>query len=408
MARGLRAARIEGCVRPFRALPALGGEDALLRALSFLYYGSTAAWIPFLNLYLQQIGLSGLQIGVLTGLRPAATLVSQPMWGVLADLQGRRRTLLLTLALAALSLPGFAWGRDFWFLFVWSILHTSLASPIGALVDSLVLDYLERERRSSYGLFRMWGAVGWAMLALAAGRALEGRDLRLAFALGAALMAMGWLLALRTPRELGGAGPLGASWRDAIPLLSNRRLVVFLVLITFLQVGTSPAFSFFSIYMKELGASRQLIGLSFAVLGLSELPLYLCAAGLIRRIGPARTLVMAFLLLALRSFLYSSISQPGWAVVVQLAHGSVALFLVAAVEYVNRLVPGAWRATGQSLFWAAQFGIGSVLGNALGGALYDRVGARAMFRLSGFAILAVALVAVFTLRDHRDGSCAGV
>jgi PPP family 3-phenylpropionic acid transporter len=151
-----------------------------------------------------------------------------------------------------------------------------------------------------------------------------------------------------------------------------------------------------------------LIGLSFAVLGLSELPLYLCAAGLIRRIGPARTLVMAFLLLALRSFLYSSISQPGWAVVVQLAHGSVALFLVAAVEYVNRLVPGAWRATGQSLFWAAQFGIGSVLGNALGGALYDRVGARAMFRLSGFAILAVALVAVFTLRDHRDGSCAGV
>jgi len=31
-----------------------------------------------------------------------------------------------------------------------------------------------------------------------------------------------------------------------------------------------------------------------------------------------------------------------------------------------------------------------------------------MFRLSGFTILAVALVAVFTLRDHRDGFCAEV
>jgi len=401
-------AGVRGGVRSLKTWSALSGEHTLLRALSFLYYGSMGAWVPYLNVYLQQIGLSGLQIGVLTGLRPAATLVSQPLWGVVADLQGRRRTLLLTLALAALSLPGFAWGRSFWFLFVWSILYTSLSSPIGSLVDSLVLDYLERKQHSSYGLFRMWGAIGWAVLTLTVGRALEGRDLRLVFAFGALLMGAGLLLALRTPRGLGGAGSLGATWKDAVPLLRNRRLVVFLVLITFLQVGASPAFSFYSIYMNELGASRQLIGLAFAVLGLSELPLYLCAAGIMRRIGPARTLVVSFLLLALRSFLYSSVSQPVWAVVVQLAHGSLALFLVASVEYVNRLVPGAWRATGQSLLWATQFGIGSVLGNSLAGFVYDRVGARALFRLSGWTILAVALVAVFTLRDHRDGFCAEV
>jgi hypothetical protein len=36
------------------------------------------------------------------------------------------------------------------------------------------------------------------------------------------------------------------------------------------------------------------------------------------------------------------------------------------------------------------------------------VGARALFRLSGWMILAVALVAVFMLRDHRGGFCAEV
>jgi PPP family 3-phenylpropionic acid transporter len=401
MARGLRAARVGNDTKSLRTLSALCGEDTLLRALTFLFYGSVGAWAPYLNVYLQQVGLSGLQIGILTGLRPAAAIFSQPLWGVVADVQGRRRTLLLTMFLATMLLPGFVGGRSFWFLFAWAILYALLSSPIGSLLDSLVLDHLEREQNSSYGLFRMWGAIGWAALTLAAGCALEGRDLRLIFAFGALLMGAGLLVALRTPRALGGAGPVGARWKDAVPLLRNRRLVTFLVLITFLQVGASPAFSFYSIYMNELGASRQLIGLSFAVLGLSELPLYLSAAGIIRRIGPARTLVIAFLLLSVRSFLYSCISQPAWAVVVQLAHGSLALFLVAAVEYTNQLVPSAWRATGQSLLWVAQFGIGSMLGNALGGALYDQVGARAMFRLSGLAILAATAGAAVALRGNH-------
>ena len=388
-------------IRPSRPASTLRGEGLILRLLYFLYYGSLATWFPFFNVYLQQIGLSGLQIGALAGIRPAVTLVSQPLWEVVADLWDRRRTLLLTALLAAVGLLGFAWSGGFWFLLGWTVLYAFLSNPVGPLVDSLVLDYLERKNDLSYGRLRMWGAIGWAALSYAAGRAIAGRDMRLIFVLGATVMLLGWFLALRTSRQTGGiVGASGNRWRDLGPLLRNRRLLAFLALVTLLQVGASSLFTFFPVYMNELGASRQLIGLAFGVQGLSELPLYLFAAAIMKRVGPARTLIIAFLLMATRSLLYSFISQPALAVAVQLIHGSFSLFLVASVEYVNRLVPSVWRATGQSLFWGAYMGAGAVLGNILSGFLYDRIGVQGMYRWCGFLILAVALVAGLALRGN--------
>jgi len=74
------------------------------------------------------------------------------------------------------------------------------------------------------------------------------------------------------------------------------------------------------------------------------------------------------------------------------------LFLAASVEYVNQLVPSPWRATGQSLFWAAHMGIGAILGNTLAGFFYDRLGVQGMYRLSSLFILAVALAMRLTLK----------
>jgi len=380
----------------------MAGEGGLLRLLYFLYYGSNAAWFPFFNVYLQQLGLSGLQIGALAGLRPAVTVVSQPLWGVIADLWGRRRTLLLTTLLGAAAVLGFAWRGGFWFFAAWSVVYALLSNPTGPLIDSLALDYLEQEQRLSFGRLRMWGAIGWAVLAYVAGQVIAGRDIRLVFFFGAVAMLAGWALALRTSRPAGEfAGALGRSWRDLGPLLRNRRLLVFLALITLLQVGASSVFGFFPMYMNDLGASSRLIGLAFGIQGMSELPVYLIAAALIRRAGPVRTLVIAFLLTAIRPLLYSFISQPAPAVALQLLHGTFSLLLVASVEYVNRLVPRAWRATGQALFWAAHMGAGAILGNLLSGFLYDRLGVQGMYRVSGLIILAVALAAWLALR--RDG-----
>ena len=125
------------------------------------------------------------------------------------------------------------------------------------------------------------------------------------------------------------------------------------------------------------------------------------AAFLFQQIAYGRKLLyqVTFFLFSARVYLYSWISQPALAVAVEVMHGTFSLFLVASVEYINGLVPRAWRATGQSLFWAAYFGAGSILGNSLAGYLHDRVGVQGMFRLNGYILLGVALAGALVLRE---------
>ena len=71
-------------------------DRALLppKAFYFLYYAAAAALIPFLALYYAELGLSGSQIGLLSGILPLITLVSAPLWGTLADAARQHRRLL--------------------------------------------------------------------------------------------------------------------------------------------------------------------------------------------------------------------------------------------------------------------------------------------------------------------------
>ena len=87
----------------------------------------------------------------------------------------------------------------------------------------------------------------------------------------------------------------------------------------------------------------------------------------------------------------------------ELTHGlSLALLIVASVEYINHLVPSQWRATGQSLFWAAIYGAGSLFGNVGVGVLYDYMSMQKVFQVFGWFMLLVALLAVFFLKEKSS------
>ena len=92
-----------------------------------------------------------------------------------------------------------------------------------------------------------------------------------------------------------------------------------------------------------------------------------------------------------RLLLYGFIKNPVAALPVELLHGlSWSLFWVACVEYVNRQVDEQWRATGQSLLYASDFGAGAIAGNYWTGYLYD----------SGLKIAGIFFLLLF-LRQKR-------
>jgi PPP family 3-phenylpropionic acid transporter len=152
--------------------------------------------------------------------------------------------------------------------------------------------------------------------------------------------------------------------------------------------------------MKENGASASLVGFGISFQGLCELPFFYFSAVIIQRLGIRATLLFTVFATATRLFLYAIVKVPEGAIAIELLHGvSWSLFWVVCVESVNKLVPERWRATGQSMLYAAYFGIGAIAGNFWTGYLYDQqLSISAIFLLNAFAITAIGLAMVFAFR----------
>lgn len=383
-------------------------QGIALRVLYVFNYGCNVTLMTFFNVYLVQLGFSGAALGLLGGIRPAATLVSQPLWGVVADVWGRRRVLALTMALSTLAILGYLAGASVAFIVLWTIVFSVLSSPIGALIDSLVLDHLG-ERKERFGNLRLWGSVGWAGFALIAGQALSGRDLRLMFVMSGSLMLAGLAVVLRTRQPSGAAARVAGGWRGAGVLLRNRPLAVALALAALAQCGIASYYTFFPIYLEAMGATRPQIGLAYTLQGVSELPVFLLSGWLLRRLGVRVTLVLALAVFATRMFLYSILSQPLPAIALGLTHGlSFSLLLVSFISHVNNLTPPQWRATGQSLLWAAFWGVGAIVGNAWAGMIHDRVGAHTVFRIDALLLALVAVAAAAVIHGKESASALSV
>lgn len=76
--------------------------------------------------------------------------------------------------------------------------------------------------------------------------------------------------------------------------------------------------------------------------------------------------------LFLRWFIYLLTQQAGWLVPTQILNGlGTPAFSVIGAAYVDQIVNPKWRATGQGLYNAIMFGIGSSMGVFLAGRAYD-------------------------------------
>ena len=120
--------------------------------------------------------------------------------------------------------------------------------------------------------------------------------------------------------------------------------------------------------------------------------------------GIKNTLLLTIFATSLRMFLYSAVKTPEYAIAIEVLHGiSWSLFWVVCVEYVNVLVRPEWRASGQSLLYAAYYGIGAIVGNFWTGYLYDaKLKIGEIFFLNAVLVALVGLVLGWYLWRRKE------
>lgn len=368
----------------------------LAAAYYFLYFAAAGSLISYLNLYYERSGITTGRIGILAATSTALTLVAGPLWNAAADMFRLHHRLLPLLMLATLPMIALlAAAQGFGPMLLGIALVAVCLSPVVALADHAVLGLLG-DRTYDYGRLRLWGAVGWGVGAWLTGRLIEMTSIRLIFLAYSGFMLVGALVAARLP-----APRVTASvpyWTNLHRFITNGRWMGFLFSIFLLGTALAIINNYLVLYMTDLGASEGLFGLLVAASSVSEMPMFVLVAFVLRKRSPYPLMIVAFLALAVRCFLYAAIDDPHWAILGQLLHGlTFSTMWAAGVNHAYHLSPEGLGASAQSLFGATMFGVAGVSGALIGSRLYDSIGPAALFRTGG----AVALVglAVFVMTE---------
>lgn len=344
-----------------------------LRLLYFLVLSCTGAWLPVFADDLHSRGFSGTRIALVLNVTPFLMCLIQPVYGLLADRIGLRQCMLASLALAALSFLCYLSVHSFWAVLALTACMSVFYNGIQPLLDSLTLGLEQTEKAVDYGSVRVAGAMGWAFTGIAAGYFIDRIDTRVIYLFSSASLLLAFGVAWTLPATDARAALPPASIGRDLRYLLNRHLVFFLLAVTLISASVTTIWNFYSLYMKQIGASASLVGVGLSLQGLFEIPFFFFSVPVMRRLGLKRTFLLCSAAAALRLFLYSQVTAPEWALAVDLLHGlSWSLFWVVCVECTNAFVKPEWRATGQSLLYAAYFGLGAIAGNFWTGFLFER------------------------------------
>lgn len=356
----------------------------------FLFFGALSCLWPYFALYYTSVGLSGAEIGVLTGLTPLVTMFGGPFWTGLADSTRRHKPVLVFNLFASASLMlVFMQFRLFWPLLLLAALFSFMNAPIASLADSATMSTLG-EKKHLYGRVRIWGTIGWGIVAPIGGFLVDLYGVPGAFSLYAALTLAGLLAGLMMTFRV---SPRSAAFTQGVgTLLREKRWILFLLMVFVAGVGIATINGYLFVHMSARGLNQNTMGWVLSVSTLFELPVMFFGDRLLKRLGPGRTMLLALFAIAIRLLLYG-VSTDAWHfMAINVLHGlTFPLAWLAGVSYASQVAPAGLEATAQGMFASAMMGFGAGAGGFIGGVLLGQIGADGMYLLLGGALLVCAL-----------------
>lgn len=351
-----------------------------IRTIYLVLYMAFATWRVFYNVYLEKEGFSGAQIGSLNAIMQATIFIVVAFWGVVADRRGIRPTLRIVVVVTAIILFFLGYLNEFWMLLIYIPILSVFFHPMGQLTDALALQFSEVEKKHSYGSLRLWGSLGWAIAAIVGGVVFSHISIDYIFPVASVLFIL--VIPLLTTRKRKRVYKPNFSQLGFKELLKNKELLLFSGVLLLYGFSCSPINSYLNLYFLELDSGNSTVGLAYAIMAFSELPLFIVGNNLLKKMGAKGVILIAMSTLLIRFFLYGVFPGIGLALVVGVLQGvSLAFFLVGAVDYLKKLMPSGRHATAQSIIWGAYVGVGQTLGNLFIGGLIDTTGMVGVMKL---------------------------
>lgn len=391
-----------------------------------LTYAAIGALFPLVAQYLNGIGFSGTQIGIITASSTAIGIFSNSFWGGVYHRRQRSKKLItvlcITTALLSLLLMVI---KSFWIFLIMYIAVFFFENPVYPLVDSAVMevDY-------PFGKARKWGAVGFASGIGIAGVAADRTGLITIFPMYAALFLLAALLVWFYSESVGSV--IGNSrvpdssnhkWdRENADdyengehssdngcygdLLKNKKYMALLLSAFFF---TGPALShntYFSFLYIETGGTIAGMGVVLLLMTISETPFMAWSEKISSILTTERAILLAMLISAVRFFLYS-MTPPHQVVAATFVLQGIAngIGLVEMVKYIAKLTGTKMVSLAIPLFTAVSSNCGTIICQLIGGIVVEHLGGWGVYLFYGiFNLVGILIYIIFGL--HKAAGSA--
>jgi PPP family 3-phenylpropionic acid transporter len=289
--------------------------------------------------------------------------------------------------MAAILLSAF--GHGIALVLAPAMLLACFNGQIGPNIDALALAHLGDSRMSGYGRIRAWESMSYAAACIGFGLFLQsvGVTWLMIVHAGCMLAVLVWTLTLASDRpehrtKHGRLGTVGAVFR------ASPRFWGYLAGALVLWTGFNGAWNFLALRIESRGGGPLLIGIGTALGGLVEVGVLLGSARLMRRIGLRAVYLTGSAVYALAFALWGLVQSPVVVSLLTVFEGfGFALLFTSSVLIVGKLVPKELYSTGQTLSSTVGFGVGPIVGGAVGGLVFQHLGARTLYL--GAAVLAI-------------------
>lgn len=370
----------------------------ILMGSQFLVMSAMTMIIPFLPLYLQELGVTDTDaVSVWSGLIFAANFVTAfifaPIWGKLADKYGRKAMILRSgfgMAIV-LTLTGFATGP--WTLLLLRLLNGMISGFIPAAIGLMSMSTPKKHMGYSLGMLQAGAVAGSISGPLIGGVMADIMGFRMIFyftggsILIAAIVVMLFVRERFEPVEQKVKTSTMEDFKTITAIKPIMALYVVFFIVQAALIGINPLLS---IFVQELSPTQNVAffaGLAMSIMGFANMMASPVLGRFSDRKGHQYVLLFSMLFIALVSFPQAFVTSYWQLLVLRFLLG---LGLGGLLPMINSLLrnnaPEGMESRTYGFSNSFMY-LGSMIGPAVGGGIAGIFGIRSLFIFSGVLLL---------------------
>ncbi|MCD7808615.1 MAG: MFS transporter [Erysipelotrichaceae bacterium] len=386
----------------------LKGLQMKYNFVHILYWITSCTVYGYVAVYLQYKGLSNTLIGIVTGGAALSSVFVSPfISSLLSKIKGLTIKKLMTIlyllmfvffeSMNLFSLPTFL------LMGLYIALICMMASVV-PILSMICMNYIKGGQYVDFGLSRGMGSLSYAISAFVLGQLIE--------IINASII--GWvhlissialLILLYSMPDSDIQSEDSTKEEGSVFDLFKKYKVFVLILCAFaFQFGAASSLSTYLVnIVTNLGGSTSLYGVAIFAMAASELPFMAITHTLLKRYKSETIILVASFFYLLRNFTISFAPALPILIVGMMFQGiSYGMFTATITYYVNDYLDASDQMMGQTLIAMMSTGIGSFVGNVVGGVLQDTFGLFSM-KLFACTLTVIGFAIMFTTLKGKIG-----